>query len=130
MFSHANEKNGVTYIDGDWKTFIAIVENNQVVPKKKRLYQKRIVTRLPNYVKDKTKKISGKAKLTCKLMDKLSFFYGFEKVKKIFGSHFTIKFLIMNSPTPIYEGLSIDDLLTRSLSVFTQNSNEMFNAMV
>lgn len=80
MFSRANEKNGVTYInyvgDGDCKTFKAIVEINPSVHKKECIdhVQKRMGTRLRNIAK--TKKLSGRGKLTGKLIDELTIYYG------------------------------------------------------
>lgn len=81
MFDRANEVNDVNYInyvgDGDSKTFKAVLEQNPNVTKKECIdhVQKRMGTRLRNLVK-KTKGLSGKGKLTAKLIDKLTIYYG------------------------------------------------------
>ncbi|EFN73762.1 hypothetical protein EAG_00480, partial [Camponotus floridanus] len=81
MFARADEKNGVSYInyvgDGDCKTFKAIVEQNPNVKKKECIdhVQKRMGTRLRKLVSN-TKGLSGRGKLTGKLIDELSIYYG------------------------------------------------------
>lgn len=187
LFARSNEKNGVTYSnyvgDGDCKTYKAIVENNPGVTKKECIdhIQKRMGTRLRNLVKDKTKKLSGKGKLTGKLIDKLTIYYGLAirrnsdsieqmkneiwatlyhkistnkkpqhhlcpkgprswcewQLKKAIGEDETtyehkppIPLNVFDAVKPIYKELSRDELLTRCLGGFTQNSNESFNAMV
>lgn len=81
MFARAEEKNDVKYInyvgDGDSKTFKAIVEQNPHVLKKECIdhTQKRMGTRLRQLVK-KTKGLSGRGKLTGKLIDELTIYYG------------------------------------------------------
>lgn len=186
MFSRANEKNDVNYInyigDGDCKTFKAILEQNPTVKKKECIdhVQKRMGNRLRNLVK-KTKGLSGKGKLTGKLIDKLSIYYGLairrhsdslEDMKKAIWATLYHKISTNSKPQhhfcpegsnswcgwqlhkavsgnksrynhdpampmevfkaikPVYEELSSDELLTRCLGGFTQNSNESFNSLV
>lgn len=186
MFARADEKNGVSYInyvgDGDCKTFKAIVEQNPNVKKKECIdhVQKRMGTRLRKLVSN-TKGLSGRGKLTGKLIDELSIYYGLairrhcnsiEDMKKAIWAtlyhkistdekpqhHFcpegpkswcawqlqkaivgnTNEFKhnpamsdeVFKAIKPVYEELSRDDLLTRCLGGFTQNSNESFNSLV
>jgi len=81
MFARAQEINDVKYInyvgDGDCKTFKAILENNPDVTKKECIdhVQKRMGSRLRKLVK-KHKGLSGRYKLTGKLIDELSIYYG------------------------------------------------------
>jgi len=186
MFARADEKNGVSYInyvgDGDCKTFKAIVEQNPNVKKKECIdhVQKRMGTRLRKLVSN-TKGLSGRGKLTGKLIDELSIYYGLairrhcnsiEDMKKAIWAtlyhkistdekpqhHFcpegpkswcawqlqkaivgnTNEFKhnpamsdeVFKAIKPVYEELSRDDLLSRCLGGFTQNSNESFNSLV
>lgn len=141
--------------------------------------QKRMGTRLRNVAK--TKKLSGRGKLTGKLIDELTIYYGLairrhcnsiEDMKKAIWATLYHKISTNEKPQhhlcpegprswcawqlrkaitgdeinhehdpamsnevfegikPIYKELSSDELLTRCLGGFTQNSNESFNAMV
>lgn len=186
MFARSQEINEVKYInyvgDGDSKTFKAILEKNPDVLKKECIdhTQKRMGTRLRNLVK-KTKGLSGRGKLTGKLIDKLSIYYGlairrhcnsiqdmkkaiwatlyhkistdeklqhhfcpegekswcsWQSTKTISGDlknykHGTpMPIEVFEAVKPIYEELSRDELLTRCLGGYTQNSNESFNSLV
>jgi len=85
MFARSEELHGIRYSsyigDGDSKTFKGIVEShpysNLTVTKKECIdhVQKRMGTRLRE-VKKKTKGLGGRGKLTEKLIDKLTIFYG------------------------------------------------------
>ncbi|XP_071575168.1 uncharacterized protein [Temnothorax nylanderi] len=85
MFQRSEEKFGVKYVnyigDGDSKTFPAIVNSNPypgiIITKKECIghVQKRISTRLRN-LKKKTTGLGGKGKLTGKLIDELTRYYG------------------------------------------------------
>lgn len=136
-------------------------------------------TRLRN-LKKQTKGLGGKDKLTGKLIDELSIYYGLairrnhdsvEKIRKEIYATLQHKMSTDKKPThdkcppgenswcswqkakatgelknykhkpplseevfkaisPVYEELSSDDLLTRCLGGFTQNSNESFNSTV
>lgn len=185
MFSRSINKNDVEYTnyigDGDCKTFKGIVEKHPSVKKKECIdhVQKRMGSRLRNLVK-KTKGLSGRGKLTGKLIDELTIYYGLAirrhsnslndmkeaiwatlyhkistdekpqhqfcpegarswcswQLEKAVGDLNNYKHKpamseeIFNAVKPIYEQLSSDDLLTRCLGGYTQNSNESFNALV
>lgn len=179
MFSRANEKNEVTYVnyigDRDCKTFKAIVEKNPGVHKKECIdhVQKRMGSRLRNLAKKN--KLGGKGKLTGKLIDKLTIYYGLairrhchsvEEMRKAIWATLYHKISTDTKPQhhlcpegpkswcawqlrkaiggdaknykhdpamsedifeaikKVYEELSTDDLLTRCLGGYTQNSNE------
>lgn len=85
MFKRSEELHETKYAyyigDGDSKTFKGIIDSepyeNLIVRKKECIdhVQKRMNTRLRN-LKKKTKKLGGKGKLTRKLIDELSIYYG------------------------------------------------------
>lgn len=137
-------------------------------------------TRLRNLKKKNTKGLGGKGKLTGKLIDELSIYYGlairrntdciddmkkgiwatlyhklstdekpqhdqcppgaeswctWQKAKATdalssYHHNEPINIEVFEAIKPIYEELSNDDLLTRCLGGFTQNSNESFNSTV
>lgn len=189
MFHRSEELYNVKYAnyigDGDSKTFKGILDSEPYedcpVTKKECIdhVQKRMGTRLRN-LKTKTKGLGGKGKLTGKLIDELSIYYGLairrnhdsiEKMRNgIWGTlyhkmstdenpqheqcppgedswcswqrmnatntlenhhHKTpLSEYVYEAIKPIYEELSSDDLLTRCIGGYTQNSNESFNATV
>ena len=169
--------------DGDSKTFKAILDSqpygNFTIKKKECIdhVQKRMGTRLRN-LKKKTKGLGGKGKVTGKLIDELSIYYGLairrnhhsvEKMRNEIYATLDHKLSTDDEPkhdkcsrgenswcswqkaqatgsdhthkpplsqevyeaiSPIYDDLSRDELLSRCIGGFTQNSNESFNATV
>lgn len=189
MFKRSETLHNIKYAcyvgDGDSKTYKGIVDahpyDNFTVVKKECIdhVQKRMGTRLRN-LKKKTKGLSGRGKLTGKLIDDLSIYYGLairrnhdsiEKMKNdiwatlyhklstdenpqhdkcpfgleswcswqrakasgtldVYYHEPAMHMDVFNAIKPIYEELSSDDLLSRCLGGFTQNSNESFNSAV
>jgi len=189
MFQRSESLHNLKYTsyigDGDFKTYTGIVNSSpygdSIVQKKECIdhVQKRMDTHLRN-LKKKTKGLGGKGKLTGKLIDKLSIYYGLairrnhesvEKMRTAIYATLDHKLSTDAKPkhdhcpsgenswcswqrakatgtldeythkpplheevykaiTPIYEKLTSDDLLTRCIGGFTQNSNESFNATV
>lgn len=171
--------------DGDSKTFKGILDAKPYddidVQKKECIdhVQKRMGTRLRN-IKKQTKGLGGKGKLTGKLIDELSIYYGLairrhhesvEKMREAIWATLYHKIstdenpqhdkcppgedswcswqkakatgtldehkhkppmseIVFSAVKPIYEELTSDDLLTRCIGGFTQNSNESFNSVV
>lgn len=190
MFMRSEKLHGVKYTsyvgDGDCKTFKGITEcnpygENCIVEKKECVghVQKRMGARLRKLKKD-TKGLGGKGKLTAKLIDELSVYYGLAirrnkdsmpDMKKAIWATLKHKASTNEKPqhedcpqgedswctwqqakaqgnlsdyehkpalssdvlkaiTPIYEELSNENLLTRCVGGYTQNSNESLNAMI
>ncbi|XP_014483532.1 PREDICTED: uncharacterized protein LOC106749019 [Dinoponera quadriceps] len=189
MFQRSESLHNLKYTsyigDGDSKTYTGIVNSSpygdSIVQKKECIdhVQKRMGTHLRN-LKKKTKGLGGKGKLTGKLIDELSIYYGLairrnhesvEKMRTAIYATLDHKLSTDAKPkhdhcpsgenswcswqrakatgtldeythkpplheevykaiTPIYEKLTSDDLLTRCIGGFTQNSNESFNATV
>ncbi|GAB0089480.1 hypothetical protein DMENIID0001_040250 [Sergentomyia squamirostris] len=133
MFARSVDKNEVIYLnyvgDGDAKTYKSIVEENPEVKKKECVdhVQKRMGTRLRNLVK-KTKATTPfvpEGKSWCKWQQLKAI--GKEETHK----HQTeLKEEVLQAIIPVYEDLSNDDLLTRCLGSYTQNSNESFNSTI
>lgn len=170
--------------DGDSKTFKGIVDSQPylhfIVKKKECIdhVQKRAGTRFRN-IKKRTKGLGGRGKLTAKLIDELSIYYGLairrnhdsvEKMRNAIYATLDHKLSTDEKPkhkncprgedswcgwqkaqatgdlsythkpplsqevfkaiSPIYKELTSDELLTRCIGGFTQNSNESFNAIV
>lgn len=171
--------------DGDSKTFKGILDAKPYddidVEKKECIdhVQKRLGTRLRN-IKKQTKGLGGKGKLTGKLIDELSIYYGLairrhhesvEKMREAIWATLHHKMstdenpqhdncppgedswcswqkakatgaldeyvhkspmseIVFSAVKPVYEELTSDNLLTRCIGGFTQNSNESLNAVV
>jgi len=189
MFRRSVKLHNVKYInyigDGDSKTYKGIVDakpyGDFIVAKKECIghVQKRMGSRLRN-LKKNTKGLGGRGKLTVKLIDELTIYYGlairrntesvekmrneiwatlFHKIStdekpqhekcpagadswcswqrsKALGSLATSEHKpamhedVFKAIQPIYKELSSDDLLSRCLGGYTQNTNESFNAVV
>lgn len=176
----------INYIgDGDSKTYKGIVDgkpyNDLTLLKKKCVghVQKRMGSRLRN-LKKENKKIGGRGKLTAKLIDELSIYYGLairrhpDSVEDMRNEIWAILYHkistdenpqhekcpagedswcswqraranntleeyshkpalpieVFEAVKKIYEDLSAEDLLSRCLGAYTQNSNESFNSVV
>jgi len=189
MFKRSEELHNIKYLkyigDGDSKTYKAIVDSKpyeDVIVEKKECVghvQKRMGTRLRN-LKKNTKGLGGRGKLTGKLIDELTIYYGLsirrnsdsvEKMRNEIWSTLYHKMSTDENPQhekcpvgvdswcswqrskalgtlatyehkspmhedvfkaiqPIYKELSSDNLLSRCLGAYSQNSNESFNAVV
>ncbi|KYM98778.1 hypothetical protein ALC62_10506 [Cyphomyrmex costatus] len=186
MFQRSEALHDVQYVsDGDSKTFKDVADaepyENVTITKKECVdhVQKRMGTHLRN-LKKRTKGLGGKGKLTSKLIDELSIYFGLairrncesvEKMKTAIWATLLHKISTDNHPQhdncptgenswcswqrakssntlatythkppmsdvvyeaikPVYEQLTADDLLTRCIGGFTQNSNESFNSTV
>ncbi|XP_029168072.1 uncharacterized protein LOC114938336 [Nylanderia fulva] len=188
MFQRSNSLHNLKYAnyvgDGDSKTFKGIMDSEPyadfTVMKKECIdhVQKRMGTRLRN-LKKNTKGLGGKGKLTGKLIDELSIYYGLairrnhDSVEKMRNEIYATLFhkistdekpqhekcpsgenswcswqkaqaignvdykhkpplstSVFEAILPIYKELSNDDLLTRCIGGYTQNSNESFNSTV
>ncbi|XP_046737742.1 uncharacterized protein LOC124406386 [Diprion similis] len=156
IFSRSEEKFGVRYGnyigDGNSKTFKAILElspygDELTVVKSECIghVEKRMGPRLRNVRKEK--KLSGRGKLTDKVVKKLTKYYGLsiqrnvnsvENMKKRDYGYFPkledlsplLHKSIQKHLLPIYQDLSRDDLLKRCLGGHTQNANESSNLTI
>lgn len=190
IFQRCVVVHGIKYLfyvgDGDSKTFAAILKSkpygdNVLVQKKECIghVQKRMGTRLRN-IKKANKGLGGRGKLTGKLIDELTVYYGLairrhcnslEDMKKAIWATLYHNISTDENPQhnycpigadswctfqkacaegklneyrhkpplsqdvrdailPVYEALSTDDLLTRCLGGYNQNSNESVNSVI